>query len=88
MRIHTEKHRQRLAVCETCPHAILTVRGACTSCGKHQTVTGHDDASLACKHCGGEVHPKGRLDFQVPRCGACGCALAMRVFASCPKKKW
>lgn len=85
-----EEHARRLSICETCPHAVVTVRGACRSCGKAQTVTGSDDAGLACKACGGEVHarPGKRLDFELPRCGACGCPLKSRVFATCPKGKW
>lgn len=87
-RIYTEKHRRRLAICEQCPHAVVTVRGACRDCGQRQTVTGHDDASLSCRHCGGPVLPRRRFDFEMPRCGACGCPLATRVFASCPKRRW
>ena len=85
----TERAR-RLAICEECPHAIRTVRGACKDCGKAQTVTGTDETGWPCKACGGEVHAReGKsLDFELPRCGACGCPLFSRVTAWCPKGKW
>lgn len=84
-----EKAR-RLAICEACPHLIMTVRGACRDCGKVQTVTGSEKSGWPCKRCGGEVHPRDgkMLDFEMPRCGDCGCPLATRVHAWCPKGKW
>lgn len=77
------EHARRLAICAECEHAVLTIIGSCASCRRRAVVTGHDDAGLSCKHCGGEIRGK-----EVARCGACGCPLATRKYATCPKGKW
>ncbi len=77
----------------------MTVRGACQDCGKAQTVTGNDEDGWPCEGCGGQVNarPDRKLDFEMPRCGACGCPLASRTKyhslpghgpVHCPKRKW
>lgn len=88
--ISAAEKARRLDICAGCEHAIITVRGACDDCHQVQTVTGSDDAALACKHCGGRVTPRPgkRWDGELPRCSACGCPLQSRVYWSCPKRKW
>lgn len=82
-----EEHDRRLAICQECPDKVLTVLGACDTCGKHHYVhAAKTDAELTCrktKSCSGEVHGR-----EAARCGACGCPLATRVYAWCPKRKW
>lgn len=77
------EHARRLAICETCPHAVLTVVGGCDTCHKPRIVKrARTDADLQCR-CGGTIGGK-----EIARCGACGCPLASRVYATCPKGKW
>ncbi|SDO72955.1 hypothetical protein SAMN04487957_110147 [Halomonas shengliensis] len=80
------EHARRLAICAECPHAVLTVAGACGTCRTPRLIkAAKTDADLACRKpgCGGEIQGK-----EIPRCGACGCPLATRVYATCPKGKW
>ncbi|MDX1464495.1 MAG: hypothetical protein R3215_02175 [Halomonas sp.] len=80
------EHARRLAICAECPHAVLTVAGACDTCRRPAIVkSARTDDDLACKRkdCAGAVTGK-----EIARCGACGCPLASRVYATCPKGKW
>lgn len=80
------EHARRLAICAECPHAVMTVVGACDTCKRPRLVkSARSDDDMKCPRskCQGEI--KGHEE---PRCGACGCPLRTRVYSSCPKGKW
>ncbi|SDF69902.1 hypothetical protein SAMN05216571_101268 [Onishia taeanensis] len=79
------EHGRRLAICAECPHAVLTIVGKCSQCHVPGVVTAQRDDDARCKRrsCSGTMQGK-----EIARCGACGCPLASRVYASCPKGNW
>ena len=81
-----EERERRLSICAECQYAVLTVAGACDTCRRPGLVkAAHTDDDLVCNRtgCGGHIIGK-----EFARCGACGCPLSTRVYASCPKGKW
>lgn len=81
-----DERARRLAICAECPHAVLTVVGACDTCRRPRLIkSARTDADTKCprRGCDGEIQGK-----EFARCGACGCPLATRVYATCPKGKW